>query len=329
MLRIIVSVLAAFVGFSFGHSIPKWMESKTKSCLGAQSSPLSEPAHRAHKHSFRRKSLRKLRFGGSQKAGKVAREENELRHHYDDDVQIKTPLHEDKKCVKNVPLSAHDRLQKETRKLKFGSQRLQKDKPKLDCSVQVLDSDTNVPPSPAKLHSDSRFPESDAYVNSKHGCHQPKATSTDRKASRSELCQIDSSQLNATCASPQVRQENVASLNDSESDARKSLSLHSSSGSPTKEKNQMKQWKMKLTSLRNKALASEKVWYEKFDNESCGRKLKVALTAGPTRAIKKPAQGKENESPCQIKNKKKDFFWSRSSSKVGLLVEGPKSAFER
>ncbi|MCO5596306.1 hypothetical protein L7F22_050367 [Adiantum nelumboides] len=202
MLRIIVSVLAAFVGFSFGHSIPKWMESKTKSCLGAQSSPLSEPVHRAHKHSFRRKSLRQLRFSGSQKSGKVAGEGNELCHHCDDDAQIRTSLHEDKICVKNVPLYAHDRLQKEPRKLKFGPRRLQKDKSKLDCSDQVLDSDTNMPPCAAKLHSDSRFPESDAYANSNHRFHQPQAASSDRRASRPELCQIDSSQLNATCASP-------------------------------------------------------------------------------------------------------------------------------
>ncbi|KAI5057421.1 hypothetical protein GOP47_0027436 [Adiantum capillus-veneris] len=323
MLRIIVSVLVAFVGFSFGHSIPKWMESKSKSCIGAQS-PSALHHHRPPKPSFRRKSLRKMKFG-SQKSGKVSGEGHEslhkLCHGNDDDADIKGS-----NSVQSVPLYGHDRLAKEPKKLKFGCRRLQKDKSKTMGSHDVLDFAVDVPPcSATMLHPECKISEPDAHANPKHGCHQPQATSPDQKISRHELCQISSSQLNAMHVFQQEAQANEASQNDSESIACKS----SSCGSPLKEKGQMKQWKMKLMSLRSKAMASEKVWYEKFDNETCGGKLLAVSGTGPTTAMKETSKGKENESPHEIRAKKRDFFWSRSSSKVGLLVESPTSAFER
>lgn len=305
MFRIVVGVLAAFVGFSFGHSIPKWMENKSRSTTETKSPSSTESAHPVRKLLLRRKSLRKFKFG-FQKSGKENAEIDKSLQQLSRDNREGNGY---RKCLQNSPVCASTWVCSEHKTFKVGSQKSSK-----ESSFEDYDSSPTLPLCAVNVDYGS-CPHQDTSSNVDNG-----NSSVQEMCTKSKIGHSVQQKLHAEVVSPvesELREPVFCKIS----------SMQSMCGSPVKEKSQMKQWKMKLMSLRSKAMASEKVWYEKFENENYGGKL---LTSSAKGTAKKQAKGKENESPLLTSTKKRELLWSRSSSsKVGVLVECPKSVFER
>ncbi|KAH7331241.1 hypothetical protein KP509_20G021700 [Ceratopteris richardii] len=330
MLRVIVGALAAFVGFSIGHSFPKWFEGKYNSApvvLNPSSCQLEQPIR---KHASRRRLLRKLRLG-SFKHGKYFESKRPVEKLSNQSRCCDVYAQSNSSAGKGVQCS------RSTCEFTSELERLFENQTTVESSSpKIVDDRLRNQSLHAELGSSETlrmFEETPHYLD--RSSKESFASSSPSRAATTfghgewrETRQVARVDSRLPCLSPQWETRARKGAQETgmpmQSTVLKDSSLEDEHGHSTlvKQKSQMAQWKMKLIDLRSKAMDSEKVWFQKFNSTSC-RRLSVDLS------LRNPPSDKSIENETWNRPfTEKEFSWSRSAS-VGLLGNGSKSALER